>query len=460
MNRNPNVLAVDDDVNICLLIKAALGDKYNLFSATSVNDALQILQTENIDIVLLDIVLNGENGLSAIQPMKDISKFTEIIMLTGSSRIQDVVQAMKLGASDYLHKPFAIEELMLAMEKTVNKISADDKISLLEEDIGRFKKFADLVYVTPVMQKIVDTIKQVAPLDSTVLIQGESGTGKELVAQAIHNNSKRKDGPFIAINCASIPDTLFESEMFGFEKGSFTGAIQTKKGKFEIANGGTIFFDELPSLRAAGQASLLRAIENKEIERVGSTRKINLDIRIISASNRSLHDLVREDKFRADLYYRLNVIPLEIPPLRERKDDIESLVSYFIKKYNYILGKKIENLDSDALEALKKYDWPGNVRELENLIERLIALTNGDSDPIIAIDRIPLEIIMPENSLINSNETLNLESGRKQFERELIIAALEKVNWNRTLTSKMLGVHVNTLLKKMSELRITPPNHH
>ncbi len=455
MKEKPNVLIIDDDQNLIVALNTYFGKKLNLNSAVNGKEAMGVLKTEPVEVILLDIDLGEENGLDLIEPLKNESSFSEIIMLTASNEINDAVRAMKMGAFDYITKPFEVDTLEVTIQKALEKIQIETRISLLEEDIGRLKRFEDLIYVSSKMQRVVDTIKQVAPLGSTILIKGESGTGKELVAIAIHRNSSRSDGPLVSVNCASIPDTLFEAEMFGFERGAFTGAIRTKRGKLEMANAGTIFLDEVGSLRANGQASLLRAIERKEIERVGSTRKIKLDIRILTATNRNLPEMVKEGKFRKDLYYRLNVIPIEIPPLRERKEDIVILVNHFIKKYNYILSKNVLGINADAIRPLIRYHWPGNVRELENLIERLVAL--GKNDSYIGVDALPLEIVMPENPLLDDGDTLTLEAGKRQFERELIIAALERAKWNRKLTAKMLGIHVNTLLKKINNLKITPP---
>ncbi len=458
MDYNSNILIIDDDKTISFLIISALGDKYNIFSAEKIKEAVNILKDESIDVILLDIEIGSENGLEAIPILKNESKFSEIIMLTGSSKIKDVVTAMKLGAFDYLHKPFELSELNLAVEKALLKINTDNKMTALEEDIGRLKKFEDLIFSSPIMEKVINTIKTIGPLDTTILIKGESGTGKELVAMAIHNNSKRKNGPFVAVNCAAIPENLFEAEMFGFEKGAFTGAIQTKKGKFEIAHGGTIFLDEISSLNIEGQASLLRSIERKEIERVGSNRKIAVDIRILAATNKNLPDMVQEGKFREDLYYRLNVIPIDIPPLKDRKEDIKILVSHFIEKYNFVLGKSVSGADEGFLQYLESHNWPGNVRELENIIERSVALCPDSTK--ISIDNLPIEIIMSQNPLVEDSEPITFEASKKQFEKDLIIAALEKSKYNRTVTARMLGIHINTLLKKINDLKIIIPNSH
>jgi len=455
MDKKSSILIIDDDRHLQMALETYFGDRYHLFFAINAREAMEIIRGHTVDVILLDIDLGEENGLDLIDPIKNEGSLSEIVMLTASNEISDAVQAMKMGAFDYITKPFEADALEVAIRKALEKIRVETRISLLEEDIGRLRKFEDLIYTSSRMQEVVETITRVAPLESTILIKGESGTGKELVATAIHRNSTRKDGPLVSINCASVPDNLFEGEMFGFEKGSFTGAVQTRRGKMEMANGGTIFLDEVSSLRSNGQASLLRALEHKEIERVGSNKKINLDIRIIAATNRDLKEFIREGKYREDLYYRLNVIPIEIPPLRERKEDIIVLINHFIKKYNYILSKNILGIEADAIKPLIRHQWPGNIRELENLIERLVAL--GKNDRYITADVLPLEIVMPENPLVEEDETLSLEAGKRQFERELIIAALERAKWNRKLTAKILGIHVNTLLKKIKDLDITPP---
>ena len=455
LQNKPFILIVDDDENLLNVIRECMGEEMNLHFARNSEEAFQILKDNNIDIILLDIDLIHENGLDLIAPMKESNPFCEIIMLTASNEVYDAVKAMKKGAFDYITKPFEREQLEAAIQKAEDKIQVERKISQLEENIERLQKFENLIFASPEMQIVVDTIRKIAPLDSTILIKGESGTGKELAASAIHNQSKRCSAPFVAVNCASIPENLFEAEMFGFEKGSFTGAVQTKVGKMEIANEGTIFLDEVSSLGPGGQASLLRAIEHKEIERVGSVRKIPLDIRIIAATNHDLKEMVHNGDFREDLYFRLNVIPLEIPPLRSRKDDITVLVKHFIKKYNYILNKKIPGLSKEALKILLRYQWPGNVRELENLLERLMSLGRDKAE--IGVDALPMEIVMSDNQMLEEEKVLSLEESKKQFERELIIAALERADWNRKSASRILGVHVNTLLNKMRSMAITPP---
>jgi two-component system, NtrC family, response regulator AtoC len=455
MTNKPNILVVDDDQGLLDALNMCFSKTFNMHNALNSNEALQVLKSTSIDVILLDIELGVENGLDLINPLKNESSFSEIIMLTACDEVFEAVQAMKNGAFDYVTKPFEVDTLEIAIFKALDKIRTETRVVLLEEDIGRLKKFEDLIYTSAKMQAVVDTIRAIASLDSTILIKGESGTGKELVARAIHRLSNRSKGPLVTVNCASIPDTLFESEMFGFERGSFTGAIQTKRGKMEMASGGTIFLDEISSLRKNGQASLLRAIEHKEIEHVGSTKKISLDIRIVSATNRNLLEMVAEGNYREDLYYRLNVIPVEIPPLRERKEDILVLVNHFVKKYNYILSKNIPGIDAEAIKPLIHYHWPGNVRELENLVERLVAL--GQNGKYIGIEAMPLEISVPQNPFEEEDEPFSLEANKKQFERELIIAALERAKWNRKLTARILGVHVNTLIRKINSLKISPP---
>lgn len=448
----PTILIVDDEVNILESFKMFLKDDYNIFTATSGEEALKIVEKGNINLILLDIMLPDFDGIDLLRKIKDINKNIEVIMVTAIKTVKTAIQAMKLGAYDYITKPFNVDEVVSSIEKCLEKQKLVREVTYLRAELSKPFVFDNLVGGSEEMRQLYEMVKEVAKSNTTVLVTGESGTGKELIARAIHFNSPRKNNPFIAVDCATLPDNLVESELFGHEKGAFTDANTQKSGRFELANGGTVFLDEIGNLKPDVQSKILRAIEEKEIQRVGGTGIIKVDVRIISATNIDLKKAVEEGKFREDLYYRLNVIPVFLPPLRERKEDIPVLIEHFLKTYNQQFRKKIKGFSPLAMEYLLSYHWPGNVRELRNIVERLVAL---EKDETIGQERLPLDILLEykkEKKLLP--EEMSFKIARREFERQFILGILEKTNWNQSEAARLLGVHRNTLLYKMSLLGI------
>jgi len=360
-----------------------------------------------------------------------------------------------LGAYDYITKPFDMEEILSIIDKIMEKQKLVKEITYLRSELKESIMFDTIVGQSAAMKQIYELVIEMGKNDTNVIIYGESGTGKELIARAIHFNGIRKDKPFVAVDCASIPDNLLESELFGHEKGAFTDATSQKIGKFELASGGTLFLDEISNLKLDMQSKILRAIQEKEIQRIGSNKNIKVDVRIICATNIDLKEAVAKNKFREDLYYRINVVPIYLPPLRERKEDIPLLVKHFIQKYNKKLNKDIQGITDQALDLLMNYSWPGNVRELQNLIERLVVLTK---EKLITHKHFPLEILLSTANLQEEDkQQLSLRHVRNEFEKQYILGILAKVNWNQIEASKILNIHRNTLIFKIRKLKLEFP---
>lgn len=435
------ILIVDDEAGIRDSMRLLLKDQYRLVFSGNGREALKLFKAESPDLVLLDIRLPEIDGLEVLSRMKDLDPEAEVIMLTALNTVNYAVSAMKAGAYDYLTKPFDIEAIQSIIEKVLEKKSLRKQNLYLREEIEKKYSFEKIVGRSKPIKEIFNLIGQVAKSDSTVLIYGESGTGKELVARAIHNLSKRKEKLFVPVNCAAIPENLVESELFGHERGAFTGAFDRKLGKFEIADGGTLFLDEVGSLPLPMQGKLLRVLQEKEIERVGGTKTIPVEVRIISATNSSLS----KDRFREDLFFRLNVIPIKVPPLRARREDIRLLMEHFLGIYNREFGKKIKGFTRGAEQAFLNYSWPGNVRELQNLIERLMVLQN---EGFISQEHIPREVIEGESTAPLTSEfaDLDLKQASMKFESAFIKKALLKAGGNKGRAAKLLGIHRNTLL--------------
>src|SRR5947207_3835011 len=364
----PVILVVDDEPGLRESFRLILDEAYEVIDVPDGPSALDVLRSSQVDLVLLDIRLPGMDGIEVLERIKALDEAVEVILVTAVKTVRTAVAAMKLGAFDYVTKPFEEDELLSLLRRPLERRSLEREVVYLRSELERHHDFDEIVGQHPEMQKLYRLVTNVARTPTTVLITGESGTGKELIARAIHRQSQRRDKPVVAVNPAAIAETLIESELFGHEKGAFTGAFQRKLGKFELAHGGTLFLDEIASLKPDVQAKLLRVLQEREIERVGGTRSIAIDVRIISATNVDLKRLVAERNFREDLFYRLNVVPITVPPLRDRAGDIPLLVDHFIRRYNHEFNKRIEGLSPDALEALSGYPWPGNVRELQNII--------------------------------------------------------------------------------------------
>ncbi|MBI5606833.1 MAG: sigma-54-dependent Fis family transcriptional regulator [Deltaproteobacteria bacterium] len=442
------ILVVDDEYGVLQSFKMVLKDEHKVYLAATGTEALDLFNKNAVDLILLDILLPDINGLDLLEKFKELDSNMEIIMITAVKDIQTAIKAIRLGAYDYIVKPFDVDEVLKVIKRAIEKHDLIKKVIYLKNELGRYQFFEKMIGQDPKMIKVFDTISMISQTDGTVLIQGESGTGKELVARAIHNRSQRKDQPFVVINCAAIPSTLMESEIFGYQKGAFTGATTTVMGKLEIADKGTAFLDDIDSLNIAMQGKLLRIIQEKEFERLGSSKVIKLDVRFIAASNKDLPLLIEKEEFREDLFYRLNVLPIALPPLREKTMDIVLLINHFFEIQAKKTGKPPQKISPEALEALKNYDWPGNVRELKNLVERLTTIIK---DPVITLR----DIAILNYSKKESPKNLGLKDAVNAFEKKYILEVLEKVNFNRKEAAKILDVHRNTLNNKLNELGIT-----
>ena len=449
MNTKPRILVVDDEKGMRDSMQLLLKDRYDVLLAQSGKEAISLVKKHPIDLVLLDIRLPEIDGIEILKIIKGIDDSIEVIMVTAVITVGKAVEAVRHGAYDYITKPFDIEALSEQVEKIIEKRALSKENISLRKLLESDYQYEKIVGKSTAIREIFKVIEDVARSSATVLITGESGTGKELVARAIHNRSARKEKLFVALNCAAIPENLLESELFGHEKGSFTGAIERQIGKFEISNGGTIFLDEIGSLPLPMQAKLLRAIQEKEIERIGGGKPLPVDVRIVAATNSDLKAQIKERKFREDLYYRLNVIPIHLPPLRERKGDIPLLAEHFLHKYNHEFGKKLKGFKKEVLSLLADHDWPGNVRELENLIERLVVLTRSGS---IGVEKLPPEI-KGETCLPASSEAKFKDAVRK-FEADFIRQALDRSGGKKSKAARLLGIHRNTLLQLEKKLKI------
>lgn len=444
-----NILLIDDDENLRRVTELQLVDLgYKVTTSPSGEDGLIEFKKNEYDVVVTDIVMPGMNGIEVLISMKEMSPETIVILVTAFGTIDDALSACEEGASDYVVKPFNIQQLVFAFEKAIRLKDLEEKNITLTEQLKERFKAENIVGNSSKMQEVLRLVEKVAKSNSTVMILGESGTGKELVAKAIHFNSPRADKNFVTVNCASIPDTLIESELFGHEKGAFTGAIKSRIGKFEQANGGSIFLDEIGDLKADLQAKLLRVLQEREIQKVGSDELVSLDIRIIAATHQKLEKKIKTGEFREDLYYRLSVVPITIPPLREHREDIPDLIDHFIKKYS--IEGDLE-VDKSALVRLKSYHYPGNVRELENIIERAITLSENGILTTEDVDYY-LEAEYKEDdsdSIILQDMTLH------EIEIKAISSALKKAHGNQSKAADMLGIPRHILLYRLKKYNIS-----
>jgi DNA-binding NtrC family response regulator len=448
--KKANILVVDDEKSMRDSMHMLLRDDYHVRLAKSGKEAISIIKEHPVDLVLLDIRLPEIDGIEILKIIKGHDENIEVIMVTAVIMVKHAVEAIRMGAYDYITKPFDIDALQEQVEKVLEKRTLMQENSMLRLMIEKDYQFEKIIGKSKEIREVFKIIDDVARSNATVLITGESGTGKELVARAIHNRSPRQDKLFVAVNCAAIPENLLESELFGHERGSFTGAHERQIGKIEIANGGTLFLDEIGSMPLPMQAKLLRVIQEKEIERIGAGYPTPVDVRIISATNSDLRAAIKKYKFREDLYYRLNVIPIHLPPLRQRREDIHLLANHFLHKFNRKFGKNIKGIKKDAMQMLEKYDWPGNIRELENLMERLAVLSKADH---IGSDRLPPEIKGELPCRPGSEET-NLEEAVQKFEADFIRQAIKKAGGKKGEAAKLLGIHRNTLLQLEKKLNL------
>ncbi len=447
------VLIIDDEQYILDSLKDALEDEgYTVLTSLSGYEGIKIIETENPDVVLLDIWLKDIDGVEILKRVKSAYENLPIIMISGHGTIETAVQCTKLKAFDFIEKPLNLEKVLITIKNAIEfkKIKEENvylKKSFLKDEI--------ILGNSEPIKRLLEDIEKIAPTDSWVLITGENGTGKELVAKLIHKKSKRKDKPFIDVNCAAIPEELIESELFGHEKGSFTGATEQKKGKFDLANKGTLFLDEIGDMNLKTQAKILRILQEQKFERVGGTEVIEVDVRVIAATNKNLEEEIKKGNFREDLYYRLNVVPIYVPPLRERREDIPVLAKYFLNKFSYEKDGKNRFLSKEAINILQNYHWPGNVRELKNLMERIVILV--EKEEITEYDI--LKYIRPQNGKINDFEKIiggfrSLSEAVKFFEKVFIEKKIKEFNGNITKTAEAIGMTRRNLYRKIKNLGI------
>ncbi len=449
------ILVADDEKSMREFLEIMLRKEgYRVTLASNGEEAVRWAEREIFDLALLDIRMPKLDGLSALKKIKTLCPETVVIIITAFASTDTAIRAMKEGAYDYITKPFKVDEIKLIIRNALEKKNLERENLLLKQVVRERYHFGNIIGQSPKMLEVYNLLEKVAPTKTNILITGESGTGKELVAKAIHYNSPRKDKPFVTLNCGAIPESLIESELFGHMKGAFTDAISTKKGLFEVADEGTIFLDEISELPLMMQVKLLRVIQDKEFKRVGGTEDIRVDVRIISATNKDLEEAVREKRFREDLFYRLNVIQIKLPPLRERKEDIPLLADHFLKKYSEELGKSITRISPEALQFLMNYDFPGNVRELQNIIERAVALETGPELTLqnlssylenqLPARRSPFEIELPE-------EGIDLEKVVADLEKMLLLKALDRAKGVKKKAAELLHINFRSMRYRLEK---------
>lgn len=447
--QKPRILLVDDDKNTANgLRRILLQDGYDASCAFTGNEALNLIETGHFNIIITDMKLPDISGLSIIEKAKKKDNDITVVMITAFSSVQNAIDAMKNGADDYLTKPVNIDELELILKRIWERQLLVLQNKELRQQLNDKYDFSGIIGNTPEMQDIFKTITEIAPTEASVLIYGETGTGKELIANAIHYNSDRKDKPFIALHCASLSEGVLESELFGHEKGAFTGAISQRRGRFELSNGGSLFLDEIGEMNSHVQVKLLRVLETGRFERVGGERTLESDVRIIAATNKDMDKEIEEGRFREDLYYRLNVINLRLPPLRERKEDIGLLIDSFLRKYSAKNKKDIKGFTSQSVKMLNNYNWPGNVRELENTIERAVVMAKKE---FIEPNNLPSNINI--HSRKTRMETFHIPSGAtmKEIEKKIILETLQTTNGSKSKAAKILGISTRKIEYKIKE---------
>ena len=452
-NTKKKVLIVDDDSSHRLMLKVNMIDKgYEVFEADDGSGAIELVKKDFFDLIIMDIKMKNIDGITALKQIKDLSPSIPVMIMTAYSSVKTAVEALKLGATEYFVKPLDMDAVCHSVAKTFDYLELQTENKTLKERLNREFEISSIIGKSKPMRDVFEVISLSAPSDATILILGESGTGKELIANAIHQNSFRKDKPFIKINCAALPENLLESELFGHEKGSFTGAIAKRQGRFEMANSGTLFLDEIGDMTSSTQAKILRVLQEGEFESVGSDKTIKVDVRIIAATNKDLELEVEKGNFRKDLFFRLSVVPITLPPLRERKRDIPLLAKHFLKKYTEKNNRLISDFTPAAIDKLMRYDWPGNVRELENLIERTVIMSREE---LITPNILPFSINGLEKN--EDSNAANILPGRsiRDVEKELITKTLESTDKNITRAAELLGVSRRTLHNKIKEYDIS-----
>jgi len=442
------ILVVDDDRNVCRVLKDLLERAgFEVLTAPDVDAAVPILKQQDLDLIVTDLKMPGKSGMDLLSLCHEARPAVPVIMMTAYADVEAAVTAMKKGAYDFITKPFDENELLNVAKKAFGESKKNKE--LLSSYFDEASPFiTEIIGKTPVIQQVLRMAQKIARTDSTVLITGETGVGKELIARAIHSASQRKSHPFVKVNCAAIPDTLLESELFGHEKGAFTGAVTNKPGRFEIAHQGTLFLDEIGEIPLHLQTKLLGVLQDKSFERLGGVKTMKVDVRIITATNQDLSSAVQSGTFRSDLFYRLNVVPIHVPPLRERKDDLIPLVNYLLDKFASKYGKKIGAISPEVMATFTNYDWPGNIRELENVMERMVVMSETDS---LSLDQVPPEIRGVVSTTEASTLKEKIETLSQVTEKQMIIDALNKTHQNRTQAAKLLGISRRTLQNKIKE---------
>ncbi len=459
MTKKGRIHIIDDEP----IIHEVLGDLlssegYEVENSASGEEALDKHSSQSFQLILLDLLLPGINGIEVLKKLKKIDPNSVIIIITAFASVESAISAMKIGAYDYIQKPFKHDELLITVQRAIEHRKLQEENIRLKDELQRKFSFENIIGKSEVMKTVFETIKASAPTRSTILLQGESGTGKELVARAIHQNSDRKNFPFIIVNSGSLPPDLLESNLFGHVKGAFTGAVSSKQGLFEAAEKGTIFFDEISSLNIETQSKLLRVMQDREFMRLGGTKTIKVDVRIIVATNADLEEQIREKMFREDLFYRLNVIKIELPLLKERKEDVPLLVKHFLNTYSKENEKEILGITDDVMEILVSYDWPGNIRELENLIERAVVLTKSK---LISREILPPFLLASQeetSAVVSVNNELNLKENIQIFQKKAIISALKQAKGMQKKAANLLGVKPTTLNEMIKRLNIDISN--
>jgi DNA-binding NtrC family response regulator len=452
------ILIVDDKSSMRKVLRQTLeGDPHQILEAEDGEKALDIVKTKHVDVIITDIKMPKVDGMTLLRMIKELDSEIVVIIMTAYGTIETAVEAMKLGAYDYITKPFSTEQVKLTVEKAVERQKLVYENKYLREKLNDQYNYKRIVGNSPSMQPVYELIDKVAPTDTAVLIRGDSGTGKELVAHAIHFNSRRKDKPFIKVNCAVLAEGVLESELFGHERGSFTGAAGKRIGRFELASGGSIFLDEIGDISLATQVKLLRVLQEKEFERVGGTDNIRADVRVIAATNKNLEEGIKKGQFREDLFFRLNVVPIIVPPLRERREDIERLAMHFLNRYGLEANKKINKIDKKALDLLTRYSWPGNVRELENAVQRAVVLSDGDT---IYPSNLPLDIqsFQKDETVHYLGENASLTEKVENYEKELILKSMEKASHVQTKAAKLLDINRTALIYKLKKYGLLTDN--
>jgi DNA-binding NtrC family response regulator len=452
----PTILIIEDEAKMRRLLELNLGeDGFKTLSAGDAEAGLKLLASEPVHLVLTDLKLPGLSGLEFLQAAKRQNAALPIVVMTAFGSVETAVEAMKAGASDYVLKPFSLAEMRMVVHKELDHSRLQEENRSLREALGQKYSHPNIVARSPKMQEVLATVERVAPTNSTVLLGGESGVGKDLIARAIHEKSRRASGPFVKINSTAIPENLLESELFGYEKGAFTGAVTSKPGKFELADKGTLFLDEIGDVPAAIQVKLLRVLQEREFERLGGTRTVKVDVRLLAATNRDLRAALEQGTFREDLYYRLNVVPIDIAPLRERKEDIPDLANLFLARFAKDSGRQLREISPAAMQVLVGHYWPGNVRELQNVIERACALAAG---PELSVDDVQLDV--PRHRADTGANERFLPEGMTldQWEDEMIREALKRAGGNKSQAARLLGLSRNALRYRLSKIGIEDEN--